>query len=403
MAKKSTAEALAGKQAVALYFSAHWCPPCRGFTPKLADWYKKDLAAKGLEVVFVSSDKDDGSFKEYFGEMPWLAMPFENREKKNELSKKFKISGIPALIIVDADGKTITKDGREAVSSDPTGLEFPWRPVPPQELLAAAKLINGKGESVSMSDAVKGKSAVALYFSAHWCPPCRGFTPKLAEWYTKNLSAKGLEVIFVSSDRDEASFKEYFAEQPWLALDFADRAAKEKLSAAFGVSGIPSLVILDADLKTITTDGRSAISADPEGLEMPWHPKPVSNLKHGPGSINEVPTLLLFCETSEDAAKKALESMLTPVAEKFQKAAEAASSDPEFAFTIVTDAGGLAEKIRGMVGLAEKTDPQLVLMDIPDEGGYYIGAASANLTAEVVESFLADYKAGGKLERKQLG
>merc|ERR1712232_155707 len=316
-------------------------------------------------------------------------------------------------------GKIITKDGRGAVSSDPTGREFPWRPVPPQELLAAAKLINGKGEAVSMSDAVKGKKAVALYFSAHWCPPCRGFTPKLAEWYTKHLSAKGLEVIFVSLDRDEASFKEYFAEQPWLALDFADRAAKEKLnakrwtlvdrpslalSAAFGVSGIPSLVILDADLKTITTDGRGAISADPEGLEMPWHPKPVSNLNQGPGDINEVPTLLLFCETSDDTAKKALESMVTPVAEKFQKAAKAASSDPEFAFTIVTDdAGGLAERIRGMVGLAEKTDPQLVLMDIPDEGAYYIGAASASLTAEVVESFLADYKAGGKLERKQLG
>jgi len=207
----------------------------------------------------------------------------------------------------------------------------------------------------------------------------------------------------VSSDRDEASFKEYFAEQPWLALDFADRAAKEKLSAAFGVSGIPSLVILDADLKTITTDGRSAISADPQGLEMPWHPKPVSNLKQGPGYINNMPTLLLFCETSKNTAKKMLEMRLTSVVQKFQKAAKAASSDPEFAFMIVTDAGGLADQIRGMVGLAKKTDPQLVLMDIPDEGAYYIGAASANLTAEVVESFLADYKAGGKLERKQLG
>ena len=36
----STAEALKGKQAVALYFSAHWCPPCRGFTPQLVETYK---------------------------------------------------------------------------------------------------------------------------------------------------------------------------------------------------------------------------------------------------------------------------------------------------------------------------------------------------------------------------
>merc|ERR1719157_276657 len=86
-----TAEALAGKAGVALYFSAHWCPPCRGFTPKLAEWYSTSLKAKGLEVVFVSSDRD----KEYFGEMPWLALPYSDRECKASLSKKFKVQGIP--------------------------------------------------------------------------------------------------------------------------------------------------------------------------------------------------------------------------------------------------------------------------------------------------------------------
>jgi len=408
MEKKSTIEVLAGKSAVALYFSAHWCPPCRGFTPQLAEWYKKDLAAKGLEVVFVSSDKDEKAFSEYFGEQPWLALPFENRKKKEELSKKYKVQGIPSLVILDAvTGAAITKDGRSAVSKDPTGLKFPWRPVPPKDLLMAAKLVNGNGDAVTFSDAMKGKKALALYFSAHWCPPCRGFTPKLAEWYKKDLSSKGLEVIFISSDRDEASFKEYFAEQPWLALDYADRSAKEKLSDAFGVSGIPSVVILDADLKTITTDGRAALSADPTGLEMPWYPKPVSNLKRGPGDINEVTTLLLFCETSGDAEKKALENVLTPIAEKVMKTAEASSADPEFAFTMVTEAGDLAERIRGMVGLDSvkpgvTQTPALVLMDIPDDGGYYVADASKAVTAEAVEAFLAAYRAGGKLERKQL-
>ena len=35
----STAEALAGK-VVAIYFSAHWCGPCRNFTPQLASLYQ---------------------------------------------------------------------------------------------------------------------------------------------------------------------------------------------------------------------------------------------------------------------------------------------------------------------------------------------------------------------------
>jgi nucleoredoxin len=32
-------------------------------------------------------------------------------------------------------------------------------------------------ESISLSDSLQGKEVVALYFSAHWCPPCRSFTP----------------------------------------------------------------------------------------------------------------------------------------------------------------------------------------------------------------------------------
>jgi len=62
----STAEALAEKKVIGLYFSAHWCPPCRGFTPQLATWYKDNLKAKGMEIIFVSSDRDADGFKSYF-------------------------------------------------------------------------------------------------------------------------------------------------------------------------------------------------------------------------------------------------------------------------------------------------------------------------------------------------
>ena len=41
----------------------------------------------------------------------------------------------------------------------------------------------------------------------------------------EDLKAKGLEVIYVPGDRDEASFMEYFGEMPWLAVDFNDKAA----------------------------------------------------------------------------------------------------------------------------------------------------------------------------------
>merc|ERR1712232_501503 len=235
--------------------------------------------------VFISSDRDESAFGEYFGEMPWLAVPYSNRDVKSQLDKKYKIQGIPSVIILGPDGEVITKDGRAAVSGDPTGEDLPWKPKSFDELFSNAKLIGPDGTDC-LGSSLKGK-VFGLYFSAHWCPPCRGFTPKLAEWYNKDLKAKGFEVVFVSSDRDEAAFKEYFGEQPWLALDFADRKLKEQLSNNFGVQGIPSFVIIDKDGSIITKDGRAAVSSDPTGSEFPWYPKPVKDLSAGPGPLNE--------------------------------------------------------------------------------------------------------------------
>lgn len=41
--------------------------------------------------------------------------------------------------------------------------------------------VNNAGETKSISDLLGGRSHLLIYFSAHWCPPCRGFTPVLAQ------------------------------------------------------------------------------------------------------------------------------------------------------------------------------------------------------------------------------
>jgi len=123
---KPTEEVLSGCQAVGLYFSAHWCPPCRAFTPELAKHFTDHLESKGMKIVFVSSDRDDSSFQEYFNEMPWAALPFIKSDLKAALSTKYDVSGIPCFVILDPSGETITLDGRSCVSNDPTGENFPW-------------------------------------------------------------------------------------------------------------------------------------------------------------------------------------------------------------------------------------------------------------------------------------
>jgi len=105
----STAEALGGK-IVLIYFSAHWCPPCRRFTPMLVQSYNQMKAAgKNLEIVFASADNSESQFNEYYAEMPWLAVPFEERDVKENLSREFGVRGIPMLVVLDEDGQVITK------------------------------------------------------------------------------------------------------------------------------------------------------------------------------------------------------------------------------------------------------------------------------------------------------
>ncbi|CAF1469182.1 unnamed protein product, partial [Rotaria sordida] len=69
-------------------------------------------------------------------------------------------------------------------------------------------ILDKSKESVDLNDEeYKGKVS-GLYFSAHWCGPCRRFTTKLIEFYNSHAKDKNFEIIFISSDNDEESFNE---------------------------------------------------------------------------------------------------------------------------------------------------------------------------------------------------
>ncbi|CAF0989101.1 unnamed protein product [Adineta steineri] len=114
---------------IGLYFSAHWCPPCRGFTPMLTEFYKTHNKDKNFEIIFISSDRDERAFNEYCKDMPWLKLSYSERKKKEELAKKFQITGIPTLVLIDGDsGDILCKDARDKIQhKDQRGESFPWR------------------------------------------------------------------------------------------------------------------------------------------------------------------------------------------------------------------------------------------------------------------------------------
>jgi thiol-disulfide isomerase/thioredoxin len=111
---------------------------------------------------------------------------------------------------------------------------------------------------VDLEDALAGTKLLLLYASAHWCGPCRKFTPQLANLYQqvqKNYPPYTLEVVFLSCDHDEAGFASYFSSMPWKAVPFDEEGGvREKILSWIKVTGIPRLVVVNASTGAIIED-----------------------------------------------------------------------------------------------------------------------------------------------------
>jgi len=137
--------------------------------------------------------------------------------------------------------------------------------------LAGVKLIKADGSSQTAEDALANKEIVLYYFSAHWCPPCRGFTPMLKDFY-EEVSDDGVEIVFVSSDRDVESMVNYMKEfhGDWFGVELNSTVAN-KLKSLYDISGIPSLIVCKKDGTLITKDGRGQVQGKaPKDVVKAW-------------------------------------------------------------------------------------------------------------------------------------
>ena len=53
-----------------------------------------------------------------------------------------------------------------------------------------------KDGAVATTTALAGKTHIMVYFSAHWCPPCRGYTPELSKAYADSGKKEQTAVVF---------------------------------------------------------------------------------------------------------------------------------------------------------------------------------------------------------------
>ena len=112
---------------VCFYFSAHWCPPCKTFTPQLAKLYNEwNSKEKQIEIIFVTSDRDEDSWREYFKSMPWLAVPFGD-SRIADLKKACSVKYIPMLCVIGKDGKVLLEDGRGSIEDKGADALSEWK------------------------------------------------------------------------------------------------------------------------------------------------------------------------------------------------------------------------------------------------------------------------------------
>jgi len=310
-------------------------------------------------------------------------LPYSARDLKAKLSKKYKVSGIPSFVIVDVEsGELCTTNGREGVSKGAAGLSsFPWKPKPFWEVMVG-DVVDSAGNATSC-ESLKELDAIGIYFSAHWCPPCRGFTPKLAESYKKMQAAgKNWEIVFASSDRSESDFKEYFGEMPWKALPHGDER-KDELDSMFEVGGIPTLVVIDAKTgNVITKSGRAMVDSDPEGAEFPWYPKPLNELDGGCVEyINDTPVVVAFDDS--EAVRAAMEPLAAAWVAADQEKGEATM------MWLWAGKHELVERVRQVCKVPSSC--KLAVLDV-GEGMTYLSDVET-LTSEVIDSFTKDFQA----------
>jgi len=356
---------LSGKY-VGLYFSAHWCPPCKQFTPKLAAYYEKvKETTDDFEIIFVSSDRNKGSFDGYYAEHPWLALPYDQRDLKATLSKNFKVQGIPTLVLINPQGEMYNAKGR-AIISKPVA-DFPWAPPTMQEILSSdLGLVDNQGNTTTWGD-LAGKT-VGLYVSAHWCPPCKAFTPKLAARYAKAAEqGKNFEIVFCSWDKNKSQFEEYFSEMPWLAIPYENSAVRDAVGDVFDVAGIPRLIMLDMENGTpsvIRDNAKGPCDADTNLDEFPWIKPPMSDISKDVEGIDELASILLLQNTESQESQTAKSEYLMEIACEQQ----ALDKNRKYnCFTANQDCSILT-KIRMLTGVQ---DSSMVMLDLGDGGAYY--------------------------------
>jgi Thioredoxin-like/PUB domain len=212
---------------------------------------KVEYPSHGLEIVFVSSDRDSASFTSYFDSMPWLAIPFDSvAQFKPTLYEMYGAKGIPSLVILDSiSGQVVVRNSearQQIMSASNFGdvaiksmFDDYWLPgVPPDSKQLLEMLI------ASCKDENYGSDAAALTL-----PLCSDYLI-CAEFRDKERRVKSLTAEFMAEGMEHGEATDAALSVEEASADFA-----ELMLSSGELDGVFDCTVLSSQSKRELSEG----------------------------------------------------------------------------------------------------------------------------------------------------
>lgn len=107
---------------------------------------------------------------------------------------------------------------------------------------------DSQGKTLTLQELIKDKKYTLIDFWASWCGPCRREIPNLKALY-KEFATKGLEIISISIDKDNAAWQKALQEEQFPWPNFLD---KSNIADAYEVKLIPAIFLVDSTGKVLS-------------------------------------------------------------------------------------------------------------------------------------------------------
>jgi nucleoredoxin len=136
-----------------------------------------------FEIVFCSMDRSEEEYNNFCSKMSWWCLPYAIATLP-KLIMDYKAHGMPHLVIIDTDGKLITREGVQSLALDPVGKKFPWRRNRIVDILPSQYIMRKDGvNDVKYPLSFLDDKYLMLYFAARSDDLSKEFTPWLTKAY----------------------------------------------------------------------------------------------------------------------------------------------------------------------------------------------------------------------------